>query len=70
MTRTATIKISGMSCGGCVSTVRSALKEVQGVASADVSLENKEAVVTFDDGVTDLDQLQNAVAHAGYTVEA
>jgi len=63
------LKISGMSCGHCVSHVKSALEGIEGVSQADVSLENHEAEVTLSDQVNDAD-LFGAVEAAGYQAEA
>lgn len=62
-----TIMIEGMSCGHCSGRVESALKEVAGVTGVTVSLEEKHAVVTVDDGVAE-EQLMKAVTDAGYEV--
>jgi copper chaperone CopZ len=61
-------EISGMSCGHCVSHVKSALEGIEGVSEADVSLENHEADVTMSDQVVDAD-LVAAVEAAGYKAE-
>jgi copper chaperone CopZ len=62
------LEITGMSCGGCVSHVKSALEGVEGVSQADVSLENHEAEVTLSDQVIDADLIA-AVEAAGYQAE-
>ena len=46
--QTITLNIEGMTCGGCVKSVTSILEGVNGVDKAEVSLENKNAVVEFD----------------------
>jgi len=58
-----TLRVSGMKCGGCVSSVRDALEAVAGVESAEVSLERSEAVVT---GNADVAALVQAVEQAGF----
>ena len=60
------LKVSDMSCGGCVNAVRSALTGVEGVREADVSLEEKTARVISDDTVS-ADDLVAAVSAAGYS---
>ena len=65
-----TIRIQGMTCGGCVNSVTRALKHVAGVEDARVSLETKEARVDFDETKTSISQLKEAVAEAGYEVVA
>ena len=59
--QTETLKITGMSCGGCVSKIEGALKAVPGVNSAKVSLANREATVQFSEVQTSHGQLQSAV---------
>lgn len=64
--RTVTLSVPGMSCGTCPITVKKALSKVQGVSKAEVSLEKKEAVVTFDDAKTKVEALLDATKNAGY----
>jgi mercuric transport protein len=60
------LSVRGMSCGGCVNAVKAALEKVKGVTKADVSLEKNEAVVTYDSGKTNPDELIKAVEKAGF----
>lgn len=62
-----TISIEGMACGHCTGRVESALKEVEGVTEVTVSLEDKNAVVTAEESVTE-EVLTKAVVDAGYEV--
>ena len=62
------LRVSGMSCGHCVSHVKSALEGIEGVSQADVSLENHEAEVTLSGEVIDADLIA-AVEAAGYEAE-
>ena len=66
--QTATLNISGMTCGGCVRSVSSVLNALDGVVKADVSLDKKCAVVDYDAAKLDLDQIKRAVQEAGYEV--
>jgi copper chaperone len=61
-----TLGIRGMTCDHCVATVTTALKNVEGVKSASVSLNQESAKVTYDNSKTSLDQLKQAVKAAGY----
>jgi copper ion binding protein len=63
--RTVELSVTGMSCGHCVQSVKSALAEVRGVAQVNVSLEGKSATVRADDAVAD-GALVEAVRKAGY----
>ena len=64
----AEIKIDGMTCGNCVSKVKTALEKTTGVKSADVSLETNTAVVVYDDSKTDEASLKKAVNSTGFKV--
>lgn len=55
--------ISGMRCGGCVARVKAAIQAVEGVKSADVSLENATAVV---EGDFSTDDIIDAVEDTGF----
>lgn len=62
------LTISGMSCGGCVNSVTRVLKAVPGVHEASVTLSPAQAVVRYDETLTDPQTLAQAVADAGFTV--
>ena len=57
------VTVEGMMCQHCVAHVEKALRAVPGVESVEVSLENKQAVVT---GSTADQALLDAVTDAGY----
>ncbi len=68
-TREIELAISGMTCGNCVSHVSQALSGVPGVASVDVNLSTKRALVSFDPSYTPaatVDQLIKAVEKVRY----
>lgn len=66
--KTETMKVIGMTCGGCVSNVTKALNAVDGVKNVAVSLELGEARIEFDEATTESAQLRAAVQRAGYQV--
>jgi copper chaperone len=66
---TATITVKGMSCGGCVNSVTKALTGVAGVQDAIVDLRGAKATVTFDEALTTVATLKEAVEDAGYDAE-
>ena len=45
-TQTVTLAVPGMTCAACPITVKTALTKVDGVTKAEVSFENREAIVT------------------------
>jgi copper chaperone len=67
---TSTLKVEGMSCGGCVASVTRVLKAVPGVTEVVVTLEPPQAKVTYDPARANLARLASAVEDAGYGVAA
>ena len=67
--QTETLKVTGMTCGGCTSNVTHALKAITGVGNVTVSLSAGEATVQYDERLTSPDQLKSAVKGAGYGVD-
>jgi mercuric ion binding protein len=65
-TKTVTLSVPGMTCSVCPITVRAALKKVPGVVKAKVTMNPKEAMVTYDDAKTTVDKLKDATFEAGY----
>lgn len=63
---TATIAIDGMTCGGCVGAVKIQLKRTEGVTAYEVSLDDGEAVVTFDPSVTSPEAIAESISKAGF----
>jgi copper chaperone CopZ len=63
---TITLKISGMTCGGCRAGAERALRRVPGVLAAEVSLERGEAVVEYDPKKAAPVDLRAAVEKAGF----
>jgi len=61
-----TLKISGMSCGGCVKSVTRILSAVPGVSRASVDLESGRAEIQ---GSAGWERLTAAVQAAGYGAE-
>ena len=69
-TRTVTIRVKGMKCGNCSSSVAKALKATPGVQEAQVSSEKGEAVVTFDDEKVTEARLREVIDGTGFKSEA
>ena len=64
--QTVTLDIPRMHCAACPITVKKALSRVEGVTKIEVSLENRQAIVTFDDAKTTVAALTKATENAGY----
>ena len=61
-----TIKVEGISCGGCVSNVTGVLKALAGVSEAQVSLASASATVHYDPATVSVEALREAVENAGF----
>ena len=66
MSRTAHLAIRGMSCANCSGTVEDALRELDGVAEANVNFATDEGTVEYDSGATSLADVYAAIEDAGY----
>ena len=62
------LSITGMSCMGCVETVRSSIAQLEGIDTVIVSLDKANALVTFKPQKTDTANIRNAVELNGYKV--
>ena len=64
--QTEVIKIEGMNCMGCVNKVKTALENIAGVKRADVSLEQKQVTIQYDESDAAPEQFRQAVRTAGF----
>lgn len=64
--KTLEIKVDGMTCNGCVDKVKTTLEKVDGVKSAEVSLESNSAVVLYNGSKTEEGKLKEAVNSTGF----
>ncbi len=62
----ATIRVGGMVCATCESTVRDAILELDGVSDVEVNLGTEKAYVTYNPNVVSLDDIKKAIDGAGY----
>ncbi|QDK42355.1 copper chaperone [Bacteriovorax stolpii] len=59
------IKVSGMTCGGCVRSVTAALKSLDSMANINVNLSAQLITVESDKS---RDEIESTIEEAGYTV--
>lgn len=64
--QTAAFKIDGMSCQGCEEEVKHEVNKLQGIIKTDVSYENKNAVIQFDNSKTNIAEIEKAINSTGY----
>lgn len=67
MTTTTVLSVPEVHCGHCVSSIEGALKPMEGVKDATVSLEDTNVTVEHDDSVNHED-LRKAIEEQGYEV--
>lgn len=62
-------EVTGMTCAQCAGTIDKTLTNVYGVENSTVSLENENALVTYDANKTNIEEMKKAVQKAGYGIE-
>lgn len=65
-TESTVLKVSGMTCQGCVKSVTNVLAALPGVARAEVSLEKGEARVEYEAGRVTREDMKRVVDEAGF----
>ena len=65
---TTVINIKGMTCMGCVKSIKNILTILPGVVDADVSLENAQARVQHDNAIISIALLEQTIRDAGVEV--
>lgn len=61
--------VTGMMCSGCQASVEKRMARLDGVESADVSLENKSMVVEFNEDKVGVEDIIHSVEDAGFEAE-
>jgi copper ion binding protein len=67
---TVTLRVTGMTCGGCENAVKRALGRLEGVTAVEASHAQQSVSVTFDPGKATLDAIKERIGAAGYRVVA
>lgn len=63
---TVTIRVEGMHCASCASSIEKKLKATEGVEEVRVSYDKKEAWVKYDDQKTSVAKLREAINSTGF----
>ena len=66
--QTTILNINGMTCMGCVNSIKKVIEKISGVSGADVSLENKQVTIRYDPERTNINQFKNAIVGAGFEI--
>jgi copper chaperone len=69
MTTKETFRVGGMTCGGCVATVKRVVGMVPGVRGVDVSLQAGSAEVEYDPAKTQPQAIVAAITGAGFEAQ-
>lgn len=65
---TTSIKVEGMTCGHCKSSVEGALGKLSGVSKAEVDLDANKVSVEYDEDQVNVDEMNEAIEEQGYDV--
>ena len=66
MTTKVKMSINGMTCMACVANVKKTIGELEGVENVEVSLEDKQAIVTYVNAKIEPEKIQEAVNKKGF----
>ena len=68
MMETLTLKVTGMTCGGCENAVKRGLAKLEGVGDVTASHAESKVAVTFDPSRVAPDEIKARIGAMGYTV--
>ncbi|KAA3640590.1 MAG: copper chaperone [Armatimonadetes bacterium] len=63
-----TLSVPDISCDHCKNSIEGALQPLDGVVSAEVSVENRNVAVTYDESSVDVATMVKAIDEQGYEV--
>ncbi|MEM1503703.1 copper chaperone CopZ [Domibacillus sp. 8LH] len=64
-----TLKVQGMSCGHCISSIEGNVGKLSGIESVKVYLDKGRVDVSFDSTVVSLKEIKDVIEDQGYDVE-
>src|SRR3989338_8837495 len=67
-TKQTVLKIGGMHCAGCVSSIQKYVSKIDGVTKCEVNLASQKAELEFDPSTVHLQAIEKAIENAGYRV--
>lgn len=65
-----TLTVKGMTCMGCVRSVKNVLEPLAGVSGVDITLDGGLVAIDYDPAKVAPDQLRQTINEAGYEVVA
>lgn len=64
--KSACFNVEGMTCAACAVTTKAAVKKLKGIKDIQVSLDDKSAVIKFDDALTSSEEIKKKIDAVGY----
>ena len=64
--KTVKLSVPGMTCASCPYMVKEAVSMVDGVKAVSATMTDRSATVTFDDAVTNIEEIRKATQEIGY----
>lgn len=64
--KTACFNVEGMTCAACTVTTKVAIKKLAGIESVEVSVDEKKAVVQYNDAKTNSGEIKKKIDSVGY----
>lgn len=68
MIQTISLTVTGMKCGGCESSVKTALQNIDGVICVQASFKDNKVDIEYDAAKVDENRIKQTIAGAGYMV--
>jgi len=62
------LSVKGMKCGGCETTVREAVRALEGVVSVTPNFRENTVEVEYEEGKASLDKISQTIAAKGFQV--
>jgi len=63
------LTINGMTCTGCSSRLQRVLQATDGIRTASVALETKQASIDYDPAEIGLDAIRSVITDAGFSID-
>jgi len=64
--RTIKLSVPGMTCASCPYIVKASISQINGIKSVEATMTDLSATVTFDDTLTNVDEIRQATENVGY----
>lgn len=61
-----TVSVPGIHCDHCKASIEGALRNLDGVRSAEVSVAERTVAVEYDDSVVDVERIRGTIVDQGY----